>query len=135
MTPYSPEALVGDLPDPPWATARTHVRTPRRRERAGPVQADPAAGVLRSARRDHRPGDRRPGALPGPDARRPDIPPARSAAEPERGWCCHGGPATRGGAIYDLASVLLGGPWGRQLRGEQFNNARAYVADVFGELT
>ena len=38
------------------------------------------------------------------------------------------------GAIYDLASVLLGGPWGHELRGEAFNRARAYVADVFGEL-
>jgi hypothetical protein len=26
-------------------------------------------------------------------------------------------------------------PWGRELRGEQFHRARAYVADVFGELT
>ena len=38
------------------------------------------------------------------------------------------------GAIYDLASVLLGGPWGPQLRGEAFKRARAYVTDVFGEL-
>ena len=38
------------------------------------------------------------------------------------------------GAIYDLASVLLGGPWGPQLRGEAFKRARAYVIDVFGEL-
>jgi hypothetical protein len=38
------------------------------------------------------------------------------------------------GAIYDLASVLLGGPWGPQLRGEAFKRARAYVVDVFGEL-
>ena len=38
------------------------------------------------------------------------------------------------GAIYDLASVLLGGPWGPELRGEAFRRARAYVVDVFGEL-
>ena len=38
------------------------------------------------------------------------------------------------GAIYDLASVLLGGPWGPQLRGDAFKRARAYVVDVFGEL-
>ena len=37
------------------------------------------------------------------------------------------------GAIYDLASVLLGGPWGHELRGEVFKRACAYVADVFGE--
>ena len=51
------------------------------------------------------------------------------------GWKCHSGSCGAGGAIYDLASVLLGGPWGRELRGEQFKRARAYVADVFGELT
>ena len=39
------------------------------------------------------------------------------------------------GAIYDLASVLLGGPTGQQLRGEEFKRAQAYVRDVFGELT
>jgi hypothetical protein len=31
--------------------------------------------------------------------------------------------------------VLLGGPWGRELRGEAFKRAKAYVADVFGDLT
>ena len=41
--------------------------------------------------------------------------------------------AGRAGAIYDLASVLLGGPWGPQLRGEAFKRARAYVIDAFGE--
>ena len=40
-----------------------------------------------------------------------------------------------GGAIYDLASVLLGGPTGQALRGEEFKRARAYVRDAFGELT
>ena len=37
------------------------------------------------------------------------------------------------GAIYDLASVLHGGPWGRELRGEAFERARARVVAVFGE--
>ena len=54
---------------------------------------------------------------------------------PEQGWCCHAGSCGARGAIYDLASVLLGGPWGRELRGEAFKRARAYVADVFGELS
>jgi hypothetical protein len=31
--------------------------------------------------------------------------------------------------------VLLGGPWGQELRGGAFKRARAYVADVFGEPT
>jgi hypothetical protein len=31
-------------------------------------------------------------------------------AEAEQGWWCFG--CARGGHIYDLASLLLGGPWG-----------------------
>ena len=36
MTPYSPEALVGDLPDPPWAMTHHAVRIP-----AGASERDP----------------------------------------------------------------------------------------------
>jgi hypothetical protein len=39
-------------------------------------------------------------------------------AEAERGWWCYG--CARGGRIYDLASLLRGGPWRRELRGEAF---------------
>jgi hypothetical protein len=56
-------------------------------------------------------------------------------ADANQGWRCHAGGCGARGAIYDLASVLLGGPWGQELRGEAFKRARAYVADVFGELT
>jgi hypothetical protein len=52
-----------------------------------------------------------------------------------RGWKCHAASCGAGGAICDLASVLLGGPSGRELRGADFKNARGYVADVFGEFT
>ena len=34
--------------------------------------------------------------------------------------------------MYDLASLLLGGPWGRQLRGEPFHRARALVDERLG---
>ena len=53
--------------------------------------------------------------------------------DPGQGWCCHSGSCGARGAIYDLASVLVGGPWGRELRGEAFKRARAYVIDVLGE--
>jgi hypothetical protein len=43
------------------------------------------------------------------------------SAEAERGWWCFG--CARGGWIYDLASLLVGGPWGRELRGEAFATA------------
>ena len=47
---------------------------------------------------------------------------------------CHAGTCGARGTIYDLASVLVGGPWGQELRGDAFRRARAYVIDVFGEL-
>ena len=45
-------------------------------------------------------------------------------------WCFACG---RGGSIYDLASVLEGGPVGTALRGEEFRRARELVAAAFGE--
>ncbi len=131
LAPYPIEQLVGDLPDP---TPPAHDTTTRAQSRApGSVQADQPAGVLRGARRD-RGAARRAGPLPRALARRPaPVLLGRNRLdnrlEMPRGSC------GAGGAIYDLASVLLGGPWGRELRGEQFKRARAYVADVFGELT
>ncbi len=96
------------------------------------VQADQPAGVLREARRDRRPA-RRARLMPGALARG-RHPSCSVGTSPEQGWCCHAGSCGARGAIYDLASVLLGGPWGHELRGEAFKRARAYVADVFGEL-
>jgi CHC2-type zinc finger protein/DNA primase RepB-like protein len=40
----------------------------------------------------------------------------------ERGWWCFG--CSRGGGIYDLASLLAGGPWGRALKGQHFTDTR-----------
>jgi hypothetical protein len=42
-----------------------------------------------------------------------------------QGWKCHSVSCGAGGAIYDLASVLLGGPYSRELRGEAFLRAKA----------
>ena len=131
-TPYSPEALVGDLPDPPWATPVLG-----RFEAAGepdpykrippPVYFETLAGITVPPRG---------GLVRCPAPSHADKEPSCSVStDPHRGWCCHAGTCLARGAIYDLASVLLGGPWGRQLRGEQFKNARAYVADVFGDIT
>src|SRR4051812_6013969 len=55
-------------------------------------------------------------------------------AEASQGWCCHAGGCGARGAIYDLASVLLGGPWGRELRGTAFTRARARVREAFGDV-
>lgn len=46
------------------------------------------------------------------------------------GWWCHG--CARGGSIYDLASIRLGGPTGAALRGADFRAAKALVVEVLG---
>ena len=65
---YAVEQLVGDLPDPTPSTADCGVREAKGRSR-GPVQADLAAGVLRSARGGDGPAGRT-GAVPRHLARR-----------------------------------------------------------------
>jgi hypothetical protein len=47
-------------------------------------------------------------------------------ADAEQGWWCFG--CARGGRIYDLASLMSGGAWGRELRGEAFRLVRELVA-------
>jgi hypothetical protein len=77
----------------------------------------------------------RGGLVRCPAAWHPDAHPSCSVGvTPQQGWKCHGGSCGAGGAIYDVASVLLGGPFGAELRGDAFRRARAYAADVFGEL-
>jgi hypothetical protein len=50
--------------------------------------------------------------------------------EAEQGWWCFG--CGRGGRAYDLGSLLVGGPWGRDLRGEAFRAARELVVAALG---
>jgi hypothetical protein len=52
----------------------------------------------------------------------------------DQGWKCHSASCGAGGAIYDLASAQLGGPYGRERRGDALLLANAYVSDA-GELT
>ena len=123
---YSIRQLVGDLPDPvdyspPCPSTSTTNTDPYKR--IGPREYfERLAGIV--VPRDglvHCPAheDRVPSCSVGTDA--------------SQGWRCHAGGCGARGAIYDLASVLLGGPWGPQLRGEAFKRARAYVIDAFGE--
>ena len=126
---YPIRQLVGDLPDPvPPAPPRVHASG----DQPGSVQADQPARVLRAARRDRRPARRARAAARR--RTRTANPSCSVGADASQGWRCHAGGCGARGAIYDLASVLLGGPWGPQLRGEAFKRARAYVIDVFGEL-
>jgi hypothetical protein len=127
---YPIAALVGDLPDPITPTP------PRMRQRVAnsdpykrispPEYFEKLAGVVVP----------RDGLVCCPAAGHEDRNPSCSVgADANQGWRCHAGGCGARGAIYDLASVLLGGPWGQELRGEAFKRARAYVADVFGEPT
>jgi RepB DNA-primase from phage plasmid len=50
--------------------------------------------------------------------------------DPADGWWCFG--CGRGGAIYDLASLLEGGAWGRDLRGEDFRELKRRVQRRLG---
>lgn len=50
-------------------------------------------------------------------------------ADAERGWWCFG--CARGGGIYDLASLMEGGPSGSSLRGSAFARARAAARSRF----
>ena len=47
---------------------------------------------------------------------------------------CHAASCGARGAIYDLASVLAGGPWGPALRGEHFARARQAVVAAFADV-
>jgi len=54
-------------------------------------------------------------------------------AEPERGFWCFG--CGRGGRLYDLQSLLDGGPWGRELRGDAFVAAKRRAHEALGLAT
>jgi hypothetical protein len=127
---YPVAQLVGDLPDPPASRGTRAGRTGDGRDQykriSPPEYFAKLAGV--TVPRD--------GLVSCPAAGHHDRHPSCSVGtDPSQGWCCHAGGCGARGAIYDLASVLLGGPWGPRLRGEAFKRARAYVADVFGDPT
>jgi hypothetical protein len=50
----------------------------------------------------------------------------RVYGEAEQGWWCFG--YARGGRIYELASHMSGGAWGRELRGDAFRSVREMAA-------
>ena len=130
LPPYRVEQLVGDLPDPASHTTRRARRdgenTDRYKRISPPEYFEKLAGIVVP----------RDGLVSCPAPGHVDRNPSCSVGtSPDQGWCCHSGGCGARGAVYDLASVLLGGPWGRELRGEAFRRARAYVRDVFGEFT
>jgi len=67
--------------------------------------------------------------LPDHEERNPSC---RVYPTPERGWICFG--CQRGGTIYDLASLMEGGPGGRRgaLRDEAYRQATRRVHELLG---
>ena len=129
LAPYPIAQLVGDLPDPASHAAprprRPGNSTDPYKRISPPEYFEKLAGIVVP----------RDGLVSCPAPEHDDRNPSCSVgASPETGLVLPLGGCGARGAIYDLASVLLGGPWGHELRGEAFKRARAYVADVFGEL-
>lgn len=123
--------LVGDLPDRPDPKGGVK---PRKAGRAG-VHEDPYKQIappeyfLRLARIEVPPG----GLVSCPNPNHEDEEPScHVGGAPDEGWCCHG--CDSAGAIYDLASVMTGGPTGRGLRGAAFRDAERIVKDAYPEL-
>lgn len=123
---YPIRQLVGDLPDPGPQVSRRVGREGQSRDpykSIGPREYfERLAGIV--VPRD---------GLVNCPAHEDRVPSCSVGTDASQGWRCHAGGCGARGAIYDLASVLLGGPWGPQLRGEAFKRARAYVIDAFGE--
>jgi hypothetical protein len=126
---YDVRDLVGDLPDPPADDPRAPKRIRRQHTAPSPRRAaidDPVDrwtpreyfGALCGVAEIDRDGKAR---CPLPDH---DDPRASLwiGDTPEAGWFCFG--CNRGGRIFDVASLLIGGPWGADLRGDAFRAAR-----------
>lgn len=132
LEPYPIEGLVGDLPDP------ASVASQARRWRSDGAGGDPYKTIAPPEYFLRLAGIRVParGLVSCPVPSHRDRHPSCSVgASAEQGWCCHSASCGARGAIYDLASVLEGGPWGTQLRGEAFARARDHVIRAFGPMT
>jgi hypothetical protein len=130
LASYAIEELVGDLPDAPSAASG-----PRDGRREG-ASGDPYKRIAPPEYFQRLAGISVPrgGLVSCPVPRHRDRHPSCNVGTShEQGWCCHSAGCGARGAIYDLASVLDGGPWGTQLRGAAFARARAHVVRVFGE--
>src|SRR3954452_1432741 len=127
---YDARDLVGGLPDPPADDPRAPKRIRRRGTPPTPRRATVEDPVDRWTPREYFAALC---AITETDAHakargpRPDHADPRGSLwigdTPQAGWFCYG--CCRGGRIFDLASLLIGGPWGADLRGDAFRAARA----------
>jgi RepB DNA-primase from phage plasmid len=129
---FAPEQLVAGLADPapapPPPDERTVARWEQRNARDPAKQVPPPTyfRLLAGVAVPEHGGDVR---CPLPD-HRDDNPSCRVYPTAEQGWRCHG--CGRGGSIYDLASLLERGPWGKGLRDEHFRRVRRHVWQLLG---
>jgi hypothetical protein len=131
LAPYSVSELVGDLPDPPNATTSSLRRSAKRRSGAEDLyrRISPPEYFAKLAAMTVP----RSGYVLCPSSRHIEkTASCRVWPEPAGGWWCFGRGA--GGAIYDLVSLVLGGPTGQGLNGDAFTAARQLVLDRFGQL-
>ncbi len=127
LASYRIDELVGDLADGPDTPLE---RTARRSSSSDPYKRIPPPEYFKRLAGINVP---RGGLVSCPVPHHLDQHPScKVATHAEQGWCCHSASCGARGAIYDLASVLIGGPWGPQLRGVAFARARAHVVRVFG---
>jgi hypothetical protein len=127
LQPYDPRLLLGDLPDP--ATKRRLRRPGLRRFAPDPYLQIPADEYFQRLARIELPAR---GNISCPSPTHPDVKPSCSVTDYV--WYCHGCGAA--GTIYDLASLLDGGPTGDVLAasGPEFKRAKQLVSEAFGEL-
>ncbi len=125
LAPYPPGQLVGDLADPPDTRVPATHRPGKPDE--DPYKRIPAVVYFPLLAGIHVPPRGGLVRCPAHDDEHPSC--SVSATEPV--WRCHA--CMAGGTAYDLASAVLGGPTGRELRGEAFRRARGYVVEVLGE--
>ncbi len=126
------EELVGGLvdPDPPppppspaqLRRAAAMLEADRAAQLSPPAYFRLLVGVEVAERGGHIP-------CPLPDHRE-QLASCMVYGEADSGWHCFG--CSRGGTIYDLASLLEGGAWGRDLRGEAFTELKARVQRELG---
>ncbi|RKQ90840.1 hypothetical protein C8N24_0655 [Solirubrobacter pauli] len=131
LEPYDAEDLVGDLPDSPGWTSKPPTRATGDGSGDPYKQIPPPEYFKRLAGLDVPRGGLVSCPVPQHRDRHPSC---KVGTLAKQGWCCHSASCGARGAIYDLASVLIGGPWGPQLRGAAFARARAHVIRVVGRL-
>ena len=124
---YDPGVLLGDLPDP--STKRRPRRPGLRRFAPDPYLQIPADEYFQRLARIELPAR---GNISCPSSTHPDVKPSCSVTDYV--WYCHGCGAS--GTIYDLASLLDGGPTGDVLAASEpeFQRAKQLVREAFGEL-